>query len=714
MRRNPALLVIASLGAVLAAAMMGRALVATVPASPSPIEPVQLPLEAAATTTTTSTSTTTSTTTTTTVPATTTIPPTAPAATVAAAPTPVSTPAAQSTVPATTPVATTSLAVASRAIPPAEAPPVTAPPTRSDVDDGDDGGHRGNGDNEGDDRNHGGGGDRNNRDNDRNDRGHDQDRGDSDDRSDRAIARTAATIAATTTEPRPLTTSPSWRRTARLAASSIRVRVVVAFFVLLATALTVSIVVVRQVQSARIQRDAELDVVHEAEELRRIAALGSRESGAPYGRDVTALFDEFLATHAAGDDEAFYTIPLDGRQAAEGIRRSFGAPTALIENSALLDHWTGSTTVSMGNFQTTAGNIVALAVPVLGPAGDDGDSLAVADGSAGGTNGDVLGVFVVTRFTDNQFDDLDDLVGLLALAGLAVLAITTMLAWSLAGRVVAPVRQLTRTARAITHSDLSARLPVNGHGEIAELGRTFNEMVDRLDSGVHAQRQFLNDVAHDLRTPITIARGHLEVLGDDPAERDAAVTIVIDELDRMGRAVSDLLVLAKAEQPHFLRLQPVDFGDLAVDVLARVSALAPRRWVVDDAPRPGMLAGVADADRLIQAMLNLAVNAAQHSDADDEIGIGVAADAPGWVRLWVRDRGPGVDPERADGLFGRYARGGPVDAVGLHDGVGLGLAIVDAISRAHGGSAELDPTPGGGATFTIRIPLEPSLDEVTR
>ncbi len=529
-----------------------------------------------------------------------------------------------------------------------------------------------------------------------------------------AIARTAATIAATTTEPRPLTTSPSWRRTARLAASSIRVRVVVAFFVLLATALTVSIVVVRQVQSARIQRDAELDVVHEAEELRRIAALGSRESGAPYGRDVTALFDEFLATHAAGDDEAFYTIPLDGRQAAEGIRRSFGAPTALIENSALLDHWTGSTTVSMGNFQTTAGNIVALAVPVLGPAGDDGDSLAVADGSAGGTNGDVLGVFVVTRFTDNQFDDLDDLVGLLALAGLAVLAITTMLAWSLAGRVVAPVRQLTRTARAITHSDLSARLPVNGHGEIAELGRTFNEMVDRLDSGVHAQRQFLNDVAHDLRTPITIARGHLEVLGDDPAERDAAVTIVIDELDRMGRAVSDLLVLAKAEQPHFLRLQPVDFGDLAVDVLARVSALAPRRWVVDDAPRPGMLAGVADADRLIQAMLNLAVNAAQHSDADDEIGIGVAADAPGWVRLWVRDRGPGVDPERADGLFGRYARGGPVDAVGLHDGVGLGLAIVDAISRAHGGNAELDPTPGGGATFTIRIPLEPSLDEVTR
>ena len=465
-------------------------------------------------------------------------------------------------------------------------------------------------------------------------------------------------------------------------------------------------------QSARIRRDAELDLAYQAAELQRISELGRRDSGEPYGRDVALLFDEFLQTHDAGDDQAFYTIPLSGGEPGAGIRRSFGAPAQLIADQALLEAWTASTDPSMRSFETSVGDIISLAVPVLAPEGGDSDSLAVADGS-GDDDGtaELLGVFVIAHLLDNQLDDLDELIGLLALAGFAVLAVTTVLAWWLAGRVVAPVRQLTRTARAITHSDLSARIPVNGHSELAELGRTFNEMVDRLDSGARAQRQFLDDVAHDLRTPITIARGHLEVLGDDPDERDAAVAIVIDELDRMGRAVSDLLILAKAEQPHFLLLQPVDYGDLAADILARLSALAPRQWTLD-APRPGVLAGVADADRLLQAMLNLALNAAQHTVDGDEIGVGVAVESPGWVRLWVRDRGTGVDPDVATGLFGRYARGGNGKAANHHDGVGLGLAIVDAIATAHGGTAEHTPTPGGGATFTIRLPLEPPIDEV--
>ncbi len=524
---------------------------------------------------------------------------------------------------------------------------------------------------------------------------------------------TGGATTGTTTDPRDSTAPRSWRRTIHTVASSIRVRVVVAIFLLLATALTVSIVVVREVQSARIRRDAELDLGYQAAELQRIAGLGRRDSGEPYGRDVAALFDEFLQTHDAGDNQAFYTIPFDpGEPAADGIRRSFGAPAQLVEDQRLVEEWTASTDPSMRSLETSAGDIISLAVPVLAPESGDGDSLAVADGSSvdNGTD-EVLGVFVVAHFIDNQLDDLDELIGVLALAGFAVLAVTTVLAWWLAGRVVAPVRQLTRTARAITHSDLSARIPVNGHSELAELGRTFNEMVDRLDSGARAQRQFIDDVAHDLRTPITIARGHLEVLGDDPDERDTAVAIVIDELDRMGRAVSDLLVLAKAEQPHFLRLQPVDYGDLAADILARLSALAPRQWTLE-APRPGVVAGVADADRLLQAMLNLAVNAAQHTVDGDEIGVGVAVDSPGWIRLWVRDRGTGVDPQVAVGLFGRYARGANGKAANHHDGVGLGLAIADAIATAHGGTAEHAPTPGGGATFMIRLPLEPPDDEV--
>lgn len=121
-------------------------------------------------------------------------------------------------------------------------------------------------------------------------------------------------------------------------------------------------------------------------------------------------------------------------------------------------------------------------------------------------------MFVAAAFVDAYREELDELVTLLTVAALAVLTVTTALAWSLAGRIIAPVRQLTRTAKAITHSDLSARIPVEGHNEISELGTTFNEMVDRLERGSRAQRQFLDDIAHDLRTPLTSARGHLETL----------------------------------------------------------------------------------------------------------------------------------------------------------------------------------------------------------
>ena len=218
-----------------------------------------------------------------------------------------------------------------------------------------------------------------------------------------------------------------------------------------------------------------------------------------------------------------------------------------------------------------------------------------------------------------------DVVRVITLAGIAVLVVTAALAWSLAGRILRPVRELTSTARQITESDLSARIPVEGHDELAELGATFNEMVGRLEHGFTSQRQFLDDVAHELRTPITIARGHLEVLGDDPAERAETVAIVTDELDRMSRYVSDLLLLAKAEQPDFLRRRPVDLGELALDLHQRLRALAPRRWVID-ARAAGRASSPTSpiATGSTQAMLNLAdERRAAHRRSDDEIGLGV-------------------------------------------------------------------------------------------
>jgi signal transduction histidine kinase len=284
-----------------------------------------------------------------------------------------------------------------------------------------------------------------------------------------------------------------------------------------------------------------------------------------------------------------------------------------------------------------------------------------------------------------------------------VLVLTAALAWSIAGRILRPVRELTSTARRITGSDLSARIPVEGRDELAELGGTFNDMVQRLEDGITSRRRFLDDVAHELRTPITIARGHLEVLGDDPAERAETVAIVTDELDRMSRYVSDLLVLAKAEQPDFLSPAPIDLGELALDLLARLPGLAPRRWVLDAAPPVGIVTVVADRERLEQAVLNLASNAVQHTDDGAEIGLDIGATGQeAW--LAVRDTGPGVDAAVAETLFDRYARGA-TSRTTRPDGAGIGLSIVDAIARAHGGRASLTSTPGAGATFTVTVPL---------
>jgi two-component system OmpR family sensor kinase len=222
---------------------------------------------------------------------------------------------------------------------------------------------------------------------------------------------------------------------------------------------------------------------------------------------------------------------------------------------------------------------------------------------------------------------------------------------------------------------------------------------------MRSQRQFLDDVAHELRTPLTIARGHLEVSGRSAEGHEETVALVMDELDRMTRYVEDLLLLAKAEQQQFLRLGPADVGELVSSLVPRAKALGARRWVIDEAPRAGLVAMVADAGKIDQAMLNLVTNAVQHTVDGDEIGIGARVDGER-LQLWVRDTGPGVPANTRDHIFDRAARGAS-SRVSRPDGAGIGLSIVTAVVRAHRGTVVVTDTPGGGATFTIDIPLDP-------
>src|ERR687896_1170575 len=314
--------------------------------------------------------------------------------------------------------------------------------------------------------------------------------------------------------------------------------------------------------------------------------------------------------------------------------------------------------------------------------------------------GENTGAFVVATLPAKELDEIRDLQTYGVGATLVVLLLASAVAWLIAGRALAPVRELTQTARSISQSDLTHRIGVHGAGDAAEMARSFNAMLDRLEGVFRGQREFVQDASHELRDPLTICRGHLELLGDDPEERRATTALVLDELDRIGRIVDDLQLLAEAEHPDFLRREWIDLELLTHELVAKATALAPRRWSLDSV---GTGTVFADRQRLTEAVMNLAHNAVQHTVAHDSIAIGTSSN-PSEARIWVRDSGSGIAVEDQAKIFDRFKRGG--DSHRRYRGGGLGLAIVKTVAEAHGGTVELESRLGEGSMFTIVLPIE--------
>lgn len=221
---------------------------------------------------------------------------------------------------------------------------------------------------------------------------------------------------------------------------------------------------------------------------------------------------------------------------------------------------------------------------------------------------------------------------------------------------------------------------------------------DASDAAVEAQRRLLDDVRHELKTPIAIVRGHLELLDPTDADDVAAVRdLGVAELDRMTRLIGDIDLLAAVEGDRFVK-GDVDLEALTQRIADMVTVIPGHEWSVTGG-EPTLIHG--DSDRLLQAWLQLADNAAKYTPTGTaiELGSGVYA---GRVHLWVRDHGPGIAPAVRHRIFRRFDRGGRRRSAG---GSGLGLAIVDTIAKAHGGHCTVADTPGGGATFTIEIPI---------
>ncbi|WP_155850269.1 HAMP domain-containing sensor histidine kinase [Arthrobacter sp. Br18] len=466
--------------------------------------------------------------------------------------------------------------------------------------------------------------------------------------------------------------SPRW-------ASSMRVRIIAVVVVLLLLSSIGSVLLLRVVLFERLDEEIGVSLDREAEEFQLLAGGVDPRTGEPFGDNIAAIFDVYFSREIADEGETLLAF-IDGNLYES--RRAARVPDTE-EFEQTIGYWLSLNSPTSGSIDSAAGNTQYFAVPIQGEPDD--------------------GMFVVANFPANERGEITDAVQTQVLVQLGTTALASLLGLALAGRVLRPLRNLAQTARTISETDLSRRIEVEGKDEASQIAGAFNDMLARLEQSFTTQRQFLDDTSHELRTPLTIIRGHLELLELDetPEERAQTVAVVTDEVDRMNRIVADLFLLARAERPDFLRLEPVELQDLICAVHRKMCALAPRDWQVTPPP-PAVIP--ADRNRLTQALLQLADNAVKFTEPGAAVQLG-ATTTGNEVRLWVANSGPPVPSEDAGKIFARFRRGSTRPAPNP-GGAGLGLSIVAAIAEAHGGRAELVPRPGWGVSFEIVIPKE--------
>jgi two-component system, OmpR family, sensor kinase len=313
--------------------------------------------------------------------------------------------------------------------------------------------------------------------------------------------------------------------------------------------------------------------------------------------------------------------------------------------------------------------------------------------------------------------DIDDtlhhllLIELLVAAGVVVAL--ALLAWWVVRLGLRPLERMGETAGAIAGGDLSRRVePADERTEVGRLGLALNSMLGQIEVAFAERtasetrlRRFVADASHELRTPLTSIRGYAELFrrGANTRPDDLAKTMrrIEEAAARMGVLVDDLLLLARLDQGRPLEQRPVDLTRLVAAAVDDLRATSPERPVVYDSN--GAIVVNGDEHRLRQVLANLLENARTHTPPTTRVEVRVSESGDDAI-IEVQDHGPGMTEEEAARAFERFWRSDP-SRTRSSGGAGLGLAIVAAITEAHGGHAEVETAPGAGATFRVSIPL---------
>lgn len=321
-----------------------------------------------------------------------------------------------------------------------------------------------------------------------------------------------------------------------------------------------------------------------------------------------------------------------------------------------------------------------------------------------------VGIIYLSQPLNDVTAVLNDLENRMLLAAGIALAISALVALLLSRAISNPLRRLTAAAAAVARGQLNQQVPVGSKGEIGQLSETFNDMTKRLQAARQMQTDFVANVSHESRTPLTSIKGMIETLRDGAVEdhqtRDRFLTTIESETDRLIRLVNDLLLLSRADSEALnLQLEPLDLNTLIKATINQLEVQTVEKDLGLKAEIPPNIPLVlADSDRIKQILVNLLDNAIKYSRQGGFIVVTAAANPDGKVITKVQDNGIGIPPTDLPRIGERFYRTDKSRSR-AEGGTGLGLAIVHVLVEAHGGELSLESQEGKGTTVTFTLPV---------